>query len=66
MPQFPSPFNITNRRYVIDEELGGVDIFNNFPFIDKTKPNGTPSTNLIRVEGGMIRYIHEVTKVFNP
>lgn len=61
MPQFPQPFKITNRRYVIDEELGGVDIFNDFPFIDKTKPNGTSSTNFIRVEGGMIRYIHETT-----
>lgn len=62
MPQFPQPFKITNRRYVIDEEVGGVDIFNDFPFIEKTKPDGTPSTNFIRVEGGLIRYIHEVTK----
>ncbi|RDL41885.1 Uncharacterized protein BP5553_01864 [Venustampulla echinocandica] len=61
MPEFPKPFKITNRRYIIDEELGGLDIFNDFPFIDKTKPDGTPSTNFIRVEGGMIRYIHEVT-----
>lgn len=61
MPQFPQPFKITNRRYVIDEEVGGLDIFNNFPFIEKTKPDGTPSTNFIRVQGGLIRYIHEVT-----
>jgi hypothetical protein len=61
MPEFPKPFSITNRRYVIDEELGGLDIFNDFPFIDKTRPNGTSSTNFIRVEGGQIRYIHEVT-----
>ncbi|OIW27063.1 hypothetical protein CONLIGDRAFT_581244 [Coniochaeta ligniaria NRRL 30616] len=61
MPQFPQPFKITNRRYVIDEEIGGLDIFNNFPFIEKTKPDGTPSSNFIRVEGGSIRYIHEAT-----
>ncbi|KAJ4304857.1 hypothetical protein N0V90_000385 [Kalmusia sp. IMI 367209] len=61
MPEFPKPFSAGNRRYVIDEEVGGVDIFNDFPFIDKAKPNGTASTNFIRVEGGMIRYIHEVT-----
>ncbi|KAI1407281.1 hypothetical protein F5Y13DRAFT_175209 [Hypoxylon sp. FL1857] len=61
MPEFPQPFKITNRRYVIDEEVGGLDIFNDFPFIDANKPNGTASTNLIRVEGGKIRYIHEVT-----
>lgn len=61
MPEFPESFTITNRRYVIDEEVGGVDIFNDFPFIDKTQPNGVPSTNFLRVEGGKIRYIHENT-----
>jgi hypothetical protein len=62
MPEFPKPFaGAGNRRYVIDEELGAVGIFNNFPFIDTTRPAGTPSTNFLRVEGGMIRYIHETT-----
>ena len=61
MPEFPKPFYAGNRRYVIDEVLGAVDIFNDFPFIDKNKPNGTASTNFFRVENGMIRYIHETT-----
>ncbi|KAF2730547.1 hypothetical protein EJ04DRAFT_444883 [Polyplosphaeria fusca] len=61
MPLFPEPFTIGNRRYVIDEEVGGLSIFNDFPFIDKTKPNGTASGNFFRVEGGKIRYIHETT-----
>ena len=61
MPQFPEPLVIGNRRYIIDEELGGLDIFNDFPFIDAGKPDGTPSSNFIRVEGGMLRYIHENT-----
>ncbi|KAF2865201.1 hypothetical protein BDV95DRAFT_259354 [Massariosphaeria phaeospora] len=61
MPVFPEPFTIRNRRYVIDESLGGLAIFNDFPFIDLKKPNGTASTNFFRVEGGLIRYIHEVT-----
>ncbi|PSN68563.1 hypothetical protein BS50DRAFT_632479 [Corynespora cassiicola Philippines] len=61
MPEFPQPFRITNRRYIIDEEMGGMDIFNDFPFIDATKPNGTASSNFMRIEGGMLRYIHEVT-----
>tara|TARA_R110002003_G_scaffold180_1_gene14337 strand:+ start:4845 stop:5657 length:813 start_codon:yes stop_codon:yes gene_type:complete len=62
MPEFPKPFaGAGNRRYVIDEELGGVGILNDFPFIDTTKPNGTPSTNMLRVESGQIRYIHETT-----
>ena len=42
-------------------EIGGLDIFNDFPFIDAGKPDGTPSTNFIRVEGGKLRYIHENT-----
>lgn len=66
MPEFPEPLEITNRRYVVDEEMGAVDIFNNFPFIDQGKPDGTPSTNFIRVEGGKIRYIHEVTACTTP
>jgi hypothetical protein len=62
MPEFPKPFvGALNRRYVVDEEVGAVGIFNNFPFIDATRPEGTPSTNLIRVQGGQIRYIHETT-----
>jgi hypothetical protein len=65
MPVFPAPFvdagGAKNRRYVIDEEMGAVGILNDFPFIDATRPQGTPSTNLIRVEGGRIRYIHETT-----
>ncbi|KAL5331964.1 hypothetical protein ACEPPN_001505 [Leptodophora sp. 'Broadleaf-Isolate-01'] len=36
MPQFPLPFKIANRRYVVDEEVGAVDVFNDFPFIDKS------------------------------
>jgi hypothetical protein len=61
MPEFPQPFKITKREYVVDEALGGVVIFNDFPFIDTTRPNGTSSTNLLRVEEGLIRYIHEIT-----
>ncbi len=65
MPQFPGNFKITKRRYAIDPDFGAVDIFNGFPFIDKAKPDGTPSTNLYRIEGGKIRYIHELTVCTN-
>ncbi|GAP88001.1 hypothetical protein SAMD00023353_3200420 [Rosellinia necatrix] len=62
MGAFPQPLKVGNRRYIIDEELGAVDIFNGFPWLEATKPNGAvPSTNFIRVERGLIRYIHEVT-----
>ncbi|KAL1847099.1 hypothetical protein VTK73DRAFT_154 [Phialemonium thermophilum] len=64
---FPPPFNATNRRYTIDEVLGAVDMFHNFPFIDSALPRqpGTETNNLIRVEGGKIRYIHENTVCTN-
>ena len=66
MPQFPGTFHAGNRRYVIDEDIGGLSIFNDFPFIDKVKPDGTSSSNLFRVEGGKIRYIHEATVCTKP
>ena len=60
---FQPPFKVTNRRYTIDEEVGAVDIFHNFPFLDKAVPRdpGTQTNNLLRVEGGQIKYIHENT-----
>ncbi|KAK3319452.1 hypothetical protein B0H66DRAFT_640663 [Apodospora peruviana] len=60
---FSPPFKVTNRRYTIDEELGAVDIFHNFPFLDKFIPRdpGTQTNNLMRVESGQIKYIHENT-----
>jgi hypothetical protein len=65
MPVFPQPFidagGAKNRRYVVDEDMGAVGILNDFPFIDATRPMGTPSTNFLRVEEGKIRYIHETT-----
>ena len=63
MAKFPAPVKLSNRRYVIDEEYGSVSVFNGFPFIEASKPfeYPSPSSNQIRVEGGGIRYIHEVT-----
>ncbi|KAI1263489.1 hypothetical protein F5Y18DRAFT_438168 [Xylariaceae sp. FL1019] len=62
MPAFPQPLEVGNRRYVIDEEMGAVSVFNGFPWLEASLDGGsTPSSNEIRVEGGKIRYIHEVT-----
>jgi hypothetical protein len=60
---FPPPFKITDRVYTIDEELGAVDIFHNFPFLDKAIPSdpGTQTNNFMRVDAGQIHYIHENT-----
>ena len=63
MGKFPQKLKVTNRRYVIDETLGAVVIFHNFPWIDAGLPAdpGTPSGQMFRVEGGKNRYIHELT-----
>ena len=62
MPAFPQPLKVAKRRYVIDEELGAVGILNDFPWLEASIVNGsTPSSNMFRVEGGLVRYIHEVT-----
>jgi len=63
MAKFPAPVKLSSRRYVIDEEYGAVSVFNGFPFIEASKPfeYPSPSSNQFRVEGGKIRYIHEVT-----
>jgi hypothetical protein len=63
MGAFPQKLKVTNRRYVIDETVGAVSIFHNFPWIDAGLPTdpGTPASQTFRVEGGKNRYIHEVT-----
>jgi len=63
MPAFPMPLDVKNRRYVVDAELGVVGILNGFPFLEASYVNGesTPSSNMFYVQGGLIRYIHEVT-----
>jgi hypothetical protein len=58
----PSTITVTNRRYVVDEEMGAVSIYLGFPGLDRSvadKP--MPDSHFFRVEGGKIRYIHTVT-----
>jgi hypothetical protein len=68
MGAFPQKLNVTNRRYVIDETMGAVAIFHNFPWLDAGLPKdpGTPASQSFRVEGGKNRYIHEVTVCTTP
>jgi hypothetical protein len=63
MGAFPEKLNVTNRRYVIDETLGAVSIFHNFPWLDQGQPKdpGTQAAHVVRVEGGKNRYLHEIT-----
>lgn len=69
MGAFPQKINANHRRYVIDETVGAVAIFYNFPWIDAglgPDSPGTPSVQMFRVEGGKNRYIHEVTVCTTP
>ncbi|CZR52651.1 uncharacterized protein PAC_02528 [Phialocephala subalpina] len=58
----PSTLVVTNRRHVVDEAMGVVDMFLGFPGLDHTQ--GTtpmPDSHAFRVEGGKIRYVHTVS-----
>ncbi|KAI1816666.1 hypothetical protein GGS20DRAFT_170638 [Poronia punctata] len=49
----PSGVKLSNRRYVIDETLGAVDVFIDFASI--------PDSHEFRVEKGKLRYVHTIT-----
>ncbi|MBO9579994.1 MAG: hypothetical protein J7498_03805 [Sphingobium sp.] len=68
MGAFPQKLKVGHRRYVIDETIGAVSIFHNFPWLDAGIPvdPGTPASQTFRVEGGKNRYIHEVTVCTTP
>jgi hypothetical protein len=68
MGAFPQKLNVSHRRYVIDETIGAVSIFHDFPWIDAGLPvdPGTPASQTFRVEGGKNRYIHEATVCTTP
>jgi hypothetical protein len=69
MGAFPQPIDTGSRRYVIDETVGAVSIFHRFSWIDAglgPYHPGTPASQTFRVEGGMNRYIHEVTACTTP
>ncbi|KAI4599979.1 hypothetical protein KJ359_001080 [Pestalotiopsis sp. 9143b] len=50
----PSGVKNTNRRYVIDEAKGSVDMFMTFA-------DSLPDSHEFRIEGGKIRYVHTLT-----
>lgn len=62
---FPDGIPLVNRRYVVDEVYGIVDILLGFTGLDSTRPDvGAPDSHLFRVEGGMIRYVHTASACF--
>jgi hypothetical protein len=61
----PEHIPMVNRRYVVDEVMGIVDIFMGFTGLDRTRNDvGTPDSHLFRVEDGKIRYIHTASACF--
>lgn len=69
MGAFPQPIRTGSRRYVIDETVGAVSIFHKFSWLDAglgPYHPGTPASQTFRVQGGMNRYIHEVTACTTP
>lgn len=69
MGAFPQPIKTGNRRYVIDETVGAINIFHNFSWLDAgvgPYHPGIPVSHQFRVLGKMNRYIHEVTACITP
>ncbi len=63
----PSTIYVTDRRYVVDEVMGTVDIFVGFPGLDRTQgETPMPDSHVFRVEGGKIRAIHTLTYCKTP
>ncbi|KAI4859991.1 hypothetical protein F4820DRAFT_466187 [Hypoxylon rubiginosum] len=58
----PSTLVVTNRRFVVDEVMGVVDIYLGFPGLDRSQgQTPMPDSHMFRIEEGKIRYIHTVS-----
>jgi len=56
---WPSTIIIPYRRYIVDEEVGVVDLFVGFPGLDRTQGQAPmPDSHLFRIENGKIKYLH--------
>ncbi|KAI1421299.1 hypothetical protein F5Y12DRAFT_35602 [Xylaria sp. FL1777] len=56
LPRGGSARNNGNRRYVIDETIGSVDVLCSFDSL-----GSLPDSHEIRLEGGKVKYVHTVT-----
>jgi len=56
----PNNIDLVNRRYVVDETLGTVDVFLAFG-----GATGRPDSHEFRIESGKIRYVHTLTVMTN-
>ncbi len=59
--QIPAPLEnmcIINRSYVVDEEMGAINVFCRFDFGSAT---GMPDSHLFRLVNGRYRWIHTLS-----
>lgn len=57
----PSGVNIANRRFIVDETTGTVQVFCTFGAGSANGGSGAPDTHLFRLENGKLRYVHTLT-----
>jgi len=57
----PSGVNIANRRFIVDETIGAVQVFCTFGAGNANGGSGSPDTHLFRVENGKLKYVHTMT-----
>ena len=57
----PSGVNIANRRFVVDETIGAVQVFCTFGAGNANGGSGAPDSHLFRVENGKLHYVHTLT-----
>jgi len=50
----PTGMKLTNRRFIVDAEIGAVVGFIRWP-------SGVPDSHLFRVKGGKLRFVHSLT-----
>ena len=57
----PSGVNIANRRFIVDETIGSVQVFCTFGAGNASGGSGSPDSHLFRVENGKLRSVHTMT-----
>lgn len=57
----PSGVNITNRHFVVDPEMGTVQVFCTFGAPGPGRPGGPADSHMFRVLHGKLRYVHTIT-----
>ena len=57
----PGGVNIANRRFIVDEVLGTVQVYCTFGVGGPGGGSGAPDSHLFRVENGKLRYVHTLT-----